>query len=69
MFGEQIWTCIQEDRERKETENVWTKRTKTEMLLERRTGWLCGTSCLEVRWEQAVRRTWRLEMGCWKQAG
>ena len=55
MLGEQIWTCIQEDGERKETGNAWKKRTKTDMLLQRRICWLCRTSCLEVRWEQTVR--------------
>lgn len=35
--------------------NAWKKRTKTEMLLQRRIGWLCRTSWLEVRDEQSVR--------------
>lgn len=47
MLGEQIWTCIQEDRERKETGNAWKKRTRTDAA--ERTSWLCGSSCLGVR--------------------
>lgn len=48
MLGEEIWTCVQRVRERKETGSAWKKRTTTEMLLERRISWLCRISFLEV---------------------